>query len=228
MFCSGSGIVLFTAVLGVGAGGGLVAAKRTPPEATPQWAAAKRARNTKAARGVLSVRLVKLRGKGKDDTGAARGKVGCSLYDSEDGYPTEPEKALQKQKCGLSGRTATCRFAPIPAGTYAVACIHDENGNGTLDTNWIGIPTEGTVASNHAKGVMGPPRFDDARFSFHGKDQTLVLRMGYGGFGAADWGGRARCGRLGEGPAQARVEAILSHALRARPLQPRGPARIAD
>ena len=51
--------------------------------------------------------------------------------------------------------------------------------NGKLDTGLFGIPTEGTVASNHAKGFMGPPTFDKAKFSFSGTVSELQLRMGY-------------------------------------------------
>jgi uncharacterized protein (DUF2141 family) len=68
-------------------------------------------------------------------------------------------------------------FEPIPAGTYAVACFHDENKNGRLDTGLFGIPTEGTVVSNHAKGFMGPPSFGNARFWFSGTAYEVQLRM---------------------------------------------------
>jgi len=40
-------------------------------------------------------------------------------------------------------------LAGIPPGTYAIACYHDENDNGKLDTNFLGIPKEGTGASNY-------------------------------------------------------------------------------
>jgi uncharacterized protein (DUF2141 family) len=60
-----------------------------------------------------------------------------------------------------------------------VACFHDETRNGKLDTGLFGIPTEGTVASNRAKGFMGPPPFDKAKFSFAGSDAVLSLPMGY-------------------------------------------------
>ncbi len=157
-------------------------ASRRPAEAREagaERAGGRKKGSERSPEGVLSVRLVALRGGGDKGQGSARGKAGCTVFDSAEGYPTQPDKARQRRKCPLSHNSATCRFAPLPAGTYAVACIHDENGNGTLDTNWMGIPTEGTVASNHAKGTMGPPKFEDARFEFQGKDQTLVLRMGY-------------------------------------------------
>jgi uncharacterized protein (DUF2141 family) len=101
------------------------------------------------------------------------------LFGSAAGFPTDPLAAAQKRWCPINNKTSTCSFDPIPAGTYAVACFHDENKNGKLDTGLFGIPTEGTVASNHAKGFMGPPSFDKAKFSFAGVASELSLRMGY-------------------------------------------------
>jgi uncharacterized protein (DUF2141 family) len=101
------------------------------------------------------------------------------IYDSPKGFPTDPSAALQRRWCPIDRTTSLCAFDPLPAGVYAVACFHDENANGKLDTGLFGIPTEGTVVSNHAKGVLGPPSFDAAKFSFAGVDVELALRMGY-------------------------------------------------
>jgi uncharacterized protein (DUF2141 family) len=107
------------------------------------------------------------------------GQVGCMLFGSAKGFPTDPSAALQRRWCAIDKSASTCAFEPIAAGTYAVACFHDENKNGKLDTGLFGIPTEGTVVSNHAKGFMGPPSFDAAKFSFAGSATEMRLRMGY-------------------------------------------------
>src|SRR5690349_12690640 len=85
---------------------------------------------------------------------SAKGKVGCGLYDSARGFPKDATAVRQHRWCRVDGTTSTCVFEPVPRGTYAVACIHDENDNGKCDTNWLGIPTEGVVASNHATGTF--------------------------------------------------------------------------
>ena len=36
-------------------------------------------------------------------------------------------------------------FKGLKDGVYAIAIIHDENTNGKLDTNFIGIPAEGVA-----------------------------------------------------------------------------------
>ena len=121
--------------------------------------------------GVLTIHVSQLR--------SNDGQVGCALYNSADGFPTDPSKSAQMRWCPIKEKTSTCSFDPIPAGTYAVGCFHDENGNGKLDKNFLGIPKEGTVVSNNAKGSMGPPPFDKAKFSFSGAASALDLRMGY-------------------------------------------------
>jgi uncharacterized protein (DUF2141 family) len=107
------------------------------------------------------------------------GQVGCMLFASDKGYPKDSTAAMQRKWCSISSSESVCSFDPIPAGTYAVACFHDENKNGKLDTGLFGIPTEGTAASNNAKGFMGPPSYKDAKFSFPGTPLEMRLRMAY-------------------------------------------------
>ena len=125
------------------------------------------------ATGALSVNIYGLQSNG--------GKVGCWLYDAAHakGYPTDATAARALHWGAIADHNATLSFADLPAGTYALACFHDENGNGKLDTNWIGIPKEGMVASNNAKGRMGPPKFDDAKFAFAAPGMELKLKVKY-------------------------------------------------
>ena len=53
-------------------------------------------------------------------------------------------------------------FADVTPGAYAVAAFHDADGDGALDQNVVGMPTEGHGFSNGARGFMGPPSFEDA------------------------------------------------------------------
>ena len=53
-------------------------------------------------------------------------------------------------------------FKGVPAGNYAVLLTHDENDNGKLDTNLVGMPVEGYGFSNNPQ-VMRKPTFDEAR-----------------------------------------------------------------
>jgi len=60
-----------------------------------------------------------------------------------------------------------------------MAVIHDENMNGKLDTNWLGIPKEGYGFSNNARGVAGAPSFSAASFQYEGGSLDLTMTMHY-------------------------------------------------
>jgi uncharacterized protein (DUF2141 family) len=111
----------------------------------------------------------------KDD----QGKVHAALYASEDGFPTKPEKALRHVDAPISGGRARAVFEGIPPGGYAVAVYHDENGNGRLDTGFLGIPTEGLGSSNDAKGFMGPPSFEKARVEVAPGENRITVQVSY-------------------------------------------------
>ena len=108
-----------------------------------------------------------------------RGQVVCALYSSSDGFPKRNEKALAHVNSAILDTHALCEFSGIAPGTYAVSVFHDENSNGKLDTNLLGIPREGVGASNDAKGHLGPPKFDAAAFHFSGGRLNLTIKVAY-------------------------------------------------
>ena len=70
-------------------------------------------------------------------------------------------------------------FENIPAGKYAVSVIHDTNENDKLDSNMIGMPTEGFGFSNDAMGMFGPPGFEKASFSLTAAPLSISLKLRY-------------------------------------------------
>ena len=70
-------------------------------------------------------------------------------------------------------------FPDFPAGTYAVIVIHDENSNNDLDSNMLGIPSEGLSFSNY-DGNLSEPTFKEAAFTHRGgKDSVQSLPVIY-------------------------------------------------
>jgi len=74
------------------------------------------------------------------------------------------------------GETETFHFANLAAGTYAVMVMHDENGNGKLDTNFVGMPIEGYGFSNDPK-VPRKPTFDEAKFELGADGGAITLHL---------------------------------------------------
>ena len=108
------------------------------------------------------------------------GTVACALFESPVGFPAEfLSSATNVMVIKIRKTQARCDFEDIPPGTYALAVIHDENMNGKLETNWIGIPTEGYGFSNDAKGVVGAPTFLAASFPYDGQNLDLTMTLHY-------------------------------------------------
>jgi uncharacterized protein (DUF2141 family) len=107
-----------------------------------------------------------------------KGTLYLSLYNSEKGFPKDPKAAFRLVYAHIVNGISTFRLDKLPKGIYAVACYHDENGNGKLDANLFGIPTEGTGSSNNANGFLGPPKFRDAKFPLD-RDTAIAIRIRY-------------------------------------------------
>ena len=108
------------------------------------------------------------------------GTVACALFESSVGFPAEfMRHATNIMVIKVRRAQARCDFEDIPPGTYALAVVHDENMNGKLDTNFLGIPTEGYGFSNDVTAALGPPTYSAARFSYDGKTLDLTIDLNY-------------------------------------------------
>jgi len=103
-----------------------------------------------------------------------RGQALIYLHNRPDSFPTKPDNAVAFKKVQIRKMTAKTKFENIEAGLYGVSVVHDENNDGTLETNFIGIPKEGRGASNNAKAKFGPPSFDDASFKLESNTQLSI------------------------------------------------------
>ena len=108
------------------------------------------------------------------------GAVACALFESPVGFPEAfLHSATNIMVIKIRDTQARCDFEDIPPGAYALAVIHDENMNGKLDVNFIGIPIEGYGFSNDARATLGAPSFMDARFAYDGKNLDLTIGLNY-------------------------------------------------
>ena len=107
------------------------------------------------------------------------GQVMCSLYASGESFPKNDNKAMAHAKSAISNGEGVCEFIGIGPGRYAIAVFHDENSNGKLDANFLGIPREGVGASNNAKGHFGPPKYEDAAFQCTGGRIDMKIAVAY-------------------------------------------------
>ena len=91
---------------------------------------------------------------------SAEGQIGCALFAEASGFPGEG--ATVRRVLPADPKGVECRFEGLAPGSYAVAVLHDLNGNGRNDTNFLGIPTEDWGVSNNVRPTLRAPRFEEA------------------------------------------------------------------
>ena len=111
----------------------------------------------------------------------AQGMVGCALFSSSAGFPLESDKpGVRILRVAPAAGAAICAFDNVPPGTYAIAVVHDTNGNGRADTNFLGMPTEGVGVSNNVMPRMSSPTFDANKFIVvAGQTTRLAINLRY-------------------------------------------------
>jgi uncharacterized protein (DUF2141 family) len=107
------------------------------------------------------------------------GKICASLFSKSQGFPSDSEKALQSQCIEVTEAPQKLTFKELKPGNYAVALIHDANGDGILNSNSFGIPTEGFGFSNNPLVLTGPPKFQDSAVFLAGPNTDIEINLQY-------------------------------------------------
>jgi len=104
---------------------------------------------------------------------AGKGKVAVAVCDKDTFLKDCKYSAKAPAKDGENVITVK----DVPAGTWAVLSYQDENDNGELDRNIVGIPQENYGFSRDARGRFGPPSFEDAAFAVSGDAATAAIKL---------------------------------------------------
>lgn len=109
--------------------------------------------------------------------GAAKGQLYLAVYNSPDGFMKE-DKALLKKIIPVNQSGAVQLDLPAMApGVYAFSAFHDVNGNGKLDKNLVGIPTEPYGFSNGARPKFRPPNWEETKITLGAGAQFVGIRL---------------------------------------------------
>lgn len=109
-----------------------------------------------------------------DDVKPAGGSIKVAIYSSADTFLKTPASF---GGAAAAGGTVTVVLKDLPAGEYAFAVFHDANSNDKLDRNPLGIPIEDYAFSNNALGKLGPPSFEQARFTLTADSATVRVSL---------------------------------------------------
>jgi uncharacterized protein (DUF2141 family) len=112
-------------------------------------------------------------------TRSAKGNITITIYPDEPSRFLDGAYKVARQQLPVTLPVTSACFALPAPGYYAVALFHDENDDHHLNTNALGIPTEGIGFSNNPTLYFGPPDLSRVRISLHPGDNPIAIRMKY-------------------------------------------------
>jgi uncharacterized protein (DUF2141 family) len=121
--------------------------------------------------GVISVTAVGFRGE--------KGEAVFSLYRRGKSW-LSVGGAFRTTKVAIKNGKASVSWKDVPHDQYAVAVVHDENGNGKLDMQYVPYPSPqegGGVSNNWVRS--GKPEYDKARFELTRSLMSVRITMRY-------------------------------------------------
>ncbi len=107
------------------------------------------------------------------------GEVQFALYNKDGSIPDQDyEKYHKLLTASITNGSSSVIFKDLPAGTYVVNILHDENKNGKIDKGFI-LPKEGLGFSNYKSiGPTNRPKYSKASFELT-SDMTIEVKVIY-------------------------------------------------
>jgi uncharacterized protein (DUF2141 family) len=107
---------------------------------------------------------------------SSQGEIHVGFYKRGENFPAHESKHYKKIVKPSFG-TMDVAVEDLPNGEYAIAMIHDLNGNDRLDTNLFGIPKEPYGFSKNFKPLFSAPDFDDCAFELYNETKSFVIEL---------------------------------------------------
>ena len=100
-----------------------------------------------------------------------------ALHNSAESYKGGEDSAIAKTRTMVVSQKVQVVFTNLSYGWYGVSLYHDENSNGEMDKNAMGIPKEAYGFSNNAKGFFGKPAYKKVKFELNSTEKQIVIKL---------------------------------------------------
>jgi uncharacterized protein (DUF2141 family) len=104
-----------------------------------------------------------------------KGKILFAIFDSSAQFPNGT--AVKTGSVAIGGETEISAIVDLPVGEYAISVFLDENNNGRLDQNMLGIPRERFGFSNNPRILTSAPSYRDCAVRVLDQDNEMDIRL---------------------------------------------------
>jgi uncharacterized protein (DUF2141 family) len=104
-----------------------------------------------------------------------KGQVKIAVFNSSEKWLGE--QPAYSSTINVDGQSVTLKLNEVPSGDYGIAVFHDENKNGKMDKNVLGIPMEAYGFSNNMRVTFGPPSWEKSKFVVKGPATEVSIEV---------------------------------------------------
>ena len=106
---------------------------------------------------------------------AVKGQIKIAMFNSPETWLGD--HPVYNATVDVDSKVVTWKISDIPYGDYGIAIFQDENKNGKMDKNFLGIPQEPYGFSNNMRVTFGPPSWDKSKFIVKGALTELSIEV---------------------------------------------------
>jgi len=104
-----------------------------------------------------------------------KGQVKIALFNSAETWLGDFPK--YNTTIAVNSQSVSWKLGDVPYGDYGIAVFHDENKNGKMDKNFLGIPQEPYGFSNNMRVTFGAPSWDRSKFVVAGSTVEVSIEV---------------------------------------------------
>jgi uncharacterized protein (DUF2141 family) len=104
-----------------------------------------------------------------------KGQVRIAVFNSSEMWLGE--QPLYSSTIKVDSQSVVWKITDVPYGDYGIAVFHDENKNGKMDKNLLGMPLEPYGFSNNVRATFGPPRWEKGKFPVRNPTTEISIEV---------------------------------------------------
>ena len=109
------------------------------------------------------------------DISKIEGEILIAVYNNEETF-LDIENAFKVYSKKVKKNTMVLNPNNYPKGNYSIALFHDEDINGKMERNFLGIPSEDYGFSNISSTVFSRPSYEETKFYLN-SDTTITIPL---------------------------------------------------
>jgi len=106
---------------------------------------------------------------------SGKGQVRIAVFNSSETWLGE--HPLYSSTIKVDSQSVTWKLDDVPYGDYGIAAFHDENSNGKMDKNLVGVPKEPYGFSNNLTVILRAPKWERAKIPIRNPTTEISIEI---------------------------------------------------